>query len=968
MKKIKLLIVTIFTLLCSSTNIEAYAETVSTAPNGCETPTVKYDSECPTNYYSSLSGKKKDDLLESLATLTFNNHKYYNTYGELRGSNCYSDADPNNSNSKLIDFYTGWSFDNDWITSSDAGYNRSLAWEREHVWPKSLSANLFKDVSNSDKGAGSDIHHLRPEIGSLNGSRSNKPFAEVDHSSSNIFYYTNPNTNEKIDTGCYSTTEYFEPRNESKGDVARILMYLYMHYSTEVSANVTNNKTASNDETIAYKAGELDISDIVGNVSDSEDQKAWDMLLKWNELDPVDTFEMNRNNYCASVTGTRNPFIDHPEYADIIWSTSYSGLGADGGVGGVTNDNTGGNEGDSDTPSSELVEKESYTTTYTVDSTSSVTTSGTKLESSNESFKSTYSNKYQLTSGKTATLTISGLDGYTVTDIELSMKSNTSSGAFKVEVYSGSTSLGQSLDQSFSLHYGSYSTSYVPINITKLIPDFNSSYTIKNNEDYKIVITSSENSVYIQSYTITYKSYGTVEEDNYESKLPDLLNSFYNSGTYTKKTNVNISSNTAFDLSSVFRGNVRLDRTTYYRPNELLMCEYDGDYVGYNSGYGTDSEGNLTHFKVDESGNKINESFAADKSHSYWNDTSKDGMEGFYVTLNDMLEDNYFKNWSFTSSTAIYEVEGKLSQDKYVQDFLAFTAPCLEPVVLNNTYATYFDISKLEVTNGTNDIYGEYLSLRIYVNSTNSGLVSNSECILSEARIYKGNKVFDETKMYSVNVIRPSNGSITSSSNDTYYALGDTIEFTVSSNKGYIIKNVVVNNKNVSLDSNNKFVLTVEGNTTVSAVIEQESPQLVEKNYTYSFSSQQYTGNETKELNAVNWTLEGNGGNYWGYDKTKGQQFGSGSAPYKTMTLSTSSIKGKITKIVIDTSGAKDINGTCKVTVGGVQIGQTISLTNTATSYTLTTSTPLEGDIVISYSQSSSKALYIKSISIDYLA
>ena len=198
MKKIKLLIVTIFTLLCSSTNIEAYAETVSTAPNGCETPTVKYDSECPTNYYSSLSGKKKDDLLESLATLTFNNHKYYNTYGELRGSNCYSDADPNNSNSKLIDFYTGWSFDNDWITSSDAGYNRSLAWEREHVWPKSLSANLFKDVSNSDKGAGSDIHHLRPEIGSLNGSRSNKPFAEVDHSSSNIFYYTNPNTNAKL--------------------------------------------------------------------------------------------------------------------------------------------------------------------------------------------------------------------------------------------------------------------------------------------------------------------------------------------------------------------------------------------------------------------------------------------------------------------------------------------------------------------------------------------------------------------------------------------------------------------------------------------------------------------------------------------------------------------------------------------------------------------------------------------------
>ena len=43
------------------------------------------------------------------------------------------------------------------------------------------------------------------------------------------------------------------------------------------------------------------------------------MLLEWNRLDPVDEWEMERNNETAKIQGNRNPFIDHPELADIIW-------------------------------------------------------------------------------------------------------------------------------------------------------------------------------------------------------------------------------------------------------------------------------------------------------------------------------------------------------------------------------------------------------------------------------------------------------------------------------------------------------------------------------------------------------------------------------------------------------------------------------------------------------------------------
>ena len=133
--------------------------------------------------------------------------------------------------------------------------------------------------------------------------------------------------------------------------------------------------------------------------------------------------------------------------------------------------------------------------------------------------------------------------------------------------------------------------------------------------------------------------------------------------------------------------------------------------------------------------------------------------------------------------------------------------------------------------------------------------------------------------------------------------------------------------------------------------------------YSYTFTSKLFTANGTKTLNNVDWTLDGNG-SYWGYDGTKGQQFGSSNAPYKSLTLSTSGIEGTISKIVINTSGATSIAGSCTVTVGGTQFGNKITLTKTATNYTLEGNA--SGNIVLSYTQTSSKAIYIKSITITY--
>jgi hypothetical protein len=119
---------------------------------------------------------------------------------------------------------------------------------------------------------------------------------------------------------------------------------------------------------------------------------------------------------------------------------------------------------------------------------------------------------------------------------------------------------------------------------------------------------------------------------------------------------------------------------------------------------------------------------------------------------------------------------------------------------------------------------------------------------------------------------------------------------------------------------------------------------------------------------ALTWTptYTWGGTPYFGFDSNNGRgvQIGSGNQPAKAFSLETTvPAEMKISDILINTSGASSIAGTLNVFVNDVQVGQTITLTKTATDYTLTLDTPVAGaDIRFEYAQTSSKAIYIKYI------
>ena len=224
------------------------------------------------SYYTSsytfdvLSQQSSSQLLQSLRTLMTSTHTYTSSYDNCRDYANKTDCE--NGDGRVVLLYTSYS-------ATMSQYN---GWNREHVWPKSLGGN-------STKGGGADLHHIRPSDAGVNSSRGNKKYGNSNNGTAK--YGTNPATGYL--GGNYNST-YFEPLDNVKGDVARICLYVYVRWGSSWGAD--------------------SITDVFQSV---------DVLLEWMEIDPVDTWEMGRNEVVENIQGNRNVFIDYPEYAWLLF-------------------------------------------------------------------------------------------------------------------------------------------------------------------------------------------------------------------------------------------------------------------------------------------------------------------------------------------------------------------------------------------------------------------------------------------------------------------------------------------------------------------------------------------------------------------------------------------------------------------------------------------------------------------------
>ena len=219
-------------------------------------------------YYSSVNfSKTKNELKADLAALITATHTKTISYSELKTLLKTSDVDPENPANLLLIYGSQ--------SSGIHTRSRSISgdWNREHVYAQSQGTPPL-----GQSGPGADGHHLRPADIQLNSNRGHLSFDDG----------VGALAGKTARGGWY-------PGDEWKGDVARILMYMYVRYNTRcLPLNITMNPNT-------YSP---DFPDI---------------LLKWNVEDPVSAFEMQRQNVVANVQKNRNPFIDNPYLATVIW-------------------------------------------------------------------------------------------------------------------------------------------------------------------------------------------------------------------------------------------------------------------------------------------------------------------------------------------------------------------------------------------------------------------------------------------------------------------------------------------------------------------------------------------------------------------------------------------------------------------------------------------------------------------------
>jgi endonuclease I len=236
-----------------------------------------------------------------------------------------ADEDPDNPDNVIL-FYSGYSWPKecqdtntdllpDYCFENNDREADYTEWNREHIWSKSHGdfededGYLYEDsFGGYALGAHTDGHHLVAAERAMNSTKNNRFFDDC---------HDGVNDDDLVDRGFGNYTcgdWYFEPRDEVKGDVARMLFYMVIRYEGEegdfVDLELTNDLYKYEDLEIAIKNSKLPYYE---NLS---------VLLRWHLEDPVDEWELERNESIYQIQGNRNPFIDHPELVELIWGTA----------------------------------------------------------------------------------------------------------------------------------------------------------------------------------------------------------------------------------------------------------------------------------------------------------------------------------------------------------------------------------------------------------------------------------------------------------------------------------------------------------------------------------------------------------------------------------------------------------------------------------------------------------------------
>ncbi|MDR2206037.1 MAG: endonuclease [Flavobacteriaceae bacterium] len=260
---------------------------------------ISLNAQIPTGYYNgteNLTGYALKTKLSQIISAGYIQH----SYGELDGLHPLTDKDNYYENDQsVLDVYSENPNGTDPYTyifnQQECGDYDSEGdcYNKEHTVPQSLFDQQLPMRT--------DLHHILPTDGFVNGMRDNFPFGKVNNPTKTSMNGSKVGNNSS--PGFSGTV--FEPINEFKGDIARGLLYFVTRYENQLSGFEDGNILNPGNKNQGLTDWELDL------------------LLLWHQTDPPSAREIDRNNAIYyQIQNNRNPYIDHPEWVYEIWGFS----------------------------------------------------------------------------------------------------------------------------------------------------------------------------------------------------------------------------------------------------------------------------------------------------------------------------------------------------------------------------------------------------------------------------------------------------------------------------------------------------------------------------------------------------------------------------------------------------------------------------------------------------------------------
>lgn len=291
-----------------------YSESTSVDGNTTNEPTttvddgeIKLPSTIP-SYYGQVSdyeiyGGDGRDIKNHLFNIVSKN-TYSLGYDNVWSAFWKTDV---RSDGTLWDVYGEYHFKSSQKDNGTGGDQPGQKFNREHTVPQSW---FYKEEPTR-----SDLWHVYPTDKKINNTRSDYLYGEVDDSVAlNPTLVGTPSGDREgnefgsidetyVTSGIKSGQTVFEPREEYKGDFARGYFMIATRYQ-----NVIKNWD-----------GGGQINHFTKDTYPSLSQYSINLFLKWAHDDPVSEKEIARNEAVYKIQHNRNPFIDVPVFADMIW-------------------------------------------------------------------------------------------------------------------------------------------------------------------------------------------------------------------------------------------------------------------------------------------------------------------------------------------------------------------------------------------------------------------------------------------------------------------------------------------------------------------------------------------------------------------------------------------------------------------------------------------------------------------------